>query len=129
MNVSAHQEKEKNEKKGKRKAVEERIQATDLKEAACCPFAVVQGAVRQKKLARGEFPEYLGPSKRPTTISTESKRVGNCSTTMMWLLIGAVQFFSLYILYCTYDKNFALHHSERLELMCFVDEQKVRIDN
>ena len=42
MNVAAHQEKEKNEKTGKSKTREERKQATDLKETACCPSAVVQ---------------------------------------------------------------------------------------
>ena len=47
MNVSAHQEKEKNEKTGKRKAGEERRQA-DFIEAACYPSAVVQGAARRK---------------------------------------------------------------------------------
>ena len=48
MNVTAHQEKEENErtKKGKRGAGEKkkRKQATDFKEAVCCPSAVVQGA-------------------------------------------------------------------------------------
>ena len=48
MNVITHQEKEDNEetKKGKRGAAEKkkRKQATDFKEAVCCPFAVVQGA-------------------------------------------------------------------------------------
>ena len=47
MNVAAHQEKEKNEKTGKRKAREERKQA-NFKEAACYPSAVVQGAARKK---------------------------------------------------------------------------------
>ena len=47
MNVAAHQEKEKNEKTGKRKAGEQRRQA-DFKEAACYPCAVVQGAARRK---------------------------------------------------------------------------------
>ena len=47
MNVAAHQEKEKNEKTGKRKAEEERRQA-DFKEAACYPSAVVEGAARRK---------------------------------------------------------------------------------
>ena len=43
MNVTSHQEKEKNEetRTGKRKAREERKEATDFKEPACCPFAVV----------------------------------------------------------------------------------------
>ena len=50
MNVTAHQEKEKNEetKKGKRGAGEmkekKRKQAIDFKDAVCCPSAVVQGA-------------------------------------------------------------------------------------
>ena len=50
MNVTAHQEKEKNEemKTGKRKAGKDRKQATDFKEAVCCPTAVVQGAAQQK---------------------------------------------------------------------------------
>ena len=48
MNVTAHQEKEKNEetKTGKRKAgkKKKRKQATDFKEAVCCSLAVVQVA-------------------------------------------------------------------------------------
>ena len=48
MSVAAHQEKQKNEKTGKTEAGEERRQATDCKEAACCPAAVVQGAARSK---------------------------------------------------------------------------------
>ena len=47
MNVAAPQEKEKNEKTGKKKAGEERIHA-DFKEAARYLSAVVQGAARQK---------------------------------------------------------------------------------
>ena len=47
MNVAAHQDKEKNEKTGKRKAGKKRKQ-TNFKEAACYPSAVVQGAARQK---------------------------------------------------------------------------------
>ena len=47
MNVATHQEKEKNEKTGKRKAGVKRRQA-NFKEAACYPSAVVQGAARQK---------------------------------------------------------------------------------
>ena len=43
MNVTTHQEKEKNEKTktNKRKAEEERRQATNFKEAACGPSAIV----------------------------------------------------------------------------------------
>ena len=47
MNVAA-QDKEKHEKTGKRKAREERSQATDIKVAVCCPSAIVQGAARRK---------------------------------------------------------------------------------
>ena len=47
MNVAAHQEKEKNEKTGKREAREQRRQ-TDFKESACYLSAVVQGAARRK---------------------------------------------------------------------------------
>ena len=47
MNVTAHQEKEKNKKTGNRKAGEERRQ-TDFKEAECYSSAVVQGAARRK---------------------------------------------------------------------------------
>ena len=50
MNVTAYQEREKNEetKTGKRKAGEERKQAIGFKEAVCCPSAIVQGAAQQK---------------------------------------------------------------------------------
>ena len=45
MNVTAHQEKKKNkETKTARKEQEKKKQATDFKEAVCCPSAVVQGA-------------------------------------------------------------------------------------
>ena len=44
MNVAAHQEKD--EKTGKRKAGEERIQA-GCKETTCYPSAVVQGTARR----------------------------------------------------------------------------------
>ena len=47
MNVAAHQEKDKNEKTGKRKAGEGRRRA-DFKDAVCYPSTVVQRAARQK---------------------------------------------------------------------------------
>ena len=47
MNVAAQQEKEKNEKTGKKKAGEKRKQA-DFKEAACYPSAIVQRTARRK---------------------------------------------------------------------------------
>ena len=50
MNVTAHQEKEKDEetKTGKRKAGKGKKQVTDFEEAVCCPSAVVQGAAQRK---------------------------------------------------------------------------------
>ena len=59
INVAAHQEKEKNEKTGKRRAGEERRQA-DFKEAACYPSAVVQGAARQKMVCVRGVPWVTG---------------------------------------------------------------------
>ena len=64
MNVAAHQEKEKNEETGKRKAGVERRQ-TNFKEAACYPSAVVQGAARQRNAlcegsARGNWDIWEG---------------------------------------------------------------------
>ena len=64
MKVATHQEKEKNEKTGKRKAGEERKQA-DFKEAACHPSAVVQAAARRKNglcegSARGIWDPWKG---------------------------------------------------------------------
>ena len=59
MNVTAHQEKEKNKetKTGMRRAREKkkRKQVTDFKEAVCCPSAVVLGAAQRKNEE-----EYLG---------------------------------------------------------------------
>ena len=64
MNVATHQDKENNEKTGKRKEGEERKQ-TDFKEAACYPSAVVQGAARRKnylceRSARGNWDTWEG---------------------------------------------------------------------
>ena len=62
MNVTAHQEKEKNKhtKTRKRKAGEERRQATGFKEAVCCPFAVVQGVARRKNNLCERVPGVTG---------------------------------------------------------------------
>ena len=60
MNVSAHQDKEKNEKTGKRKEGEERIQETDFKKAACCTSVVVQGLHGKKMVCVGGVPGVTG---------------------------------------------------------------------
>ena len=59
MNVAAYQDKEKNEKTGKREAGEERRQA-DFKEAACHPSAVVQGLHGKKMVCVRGVPGVTG---------------------------------------------------------------------
>ena len=44
MNVTVHQEKKKKRRRRAREGQEKRKQATDFKEAVCCPSAVVQGS-------------------------------------------------------------------------------------
>ena len=95
MNVTAHQEKEKNKETGKRKEGVERRPA-NFKEAVCYPSAVIQGAARQKNgLCEGSA--QGNPSGRLTAILTQPKQVGYRTTTLRRLLIGAVQFCSLYM--------------------------------
>ena len=54
MNVAAHQEKEKNEKTGKRRQA-------DFKEAACYASAVVQKAARENVLCEGSARDNWDP--------------------------------------------------------------------
>ena len=93
MNVAAHQEKEKNKetKTSKRKAGEERRQATDFKEAACCPCAVVKEAARRKNgLCEGSAWGNWDPREGQQLFRSNLKGVGNRATTLKRLLIGAV---------------------------------------
>ena len=55
MNISAHQEQNKNKetKNGKREAGEGRRQETVFKKAVCCPLSVVQGQHAKKWLCKG----------------------------------------------------------------------------
>ena len=88
LNVAAHQEKEKNKetKTSKRKTREERRQAADFTEAACCPSAVVQGAAWQKNAlwegsARGNWDprktnSYFDPTQ--TGSGTAPPHSGSC---------------------------------------------------
>ena len=113
MNVAAHQEKEKN-KTGKRKAGKERRQATDFKEVAWSPSAIVQRTARRENgLCEGSTPGNGHPREGRKPFRPNPNGVRNCTTTLWRLLIGAVQFFSLDILYM--DRNFPLHYSERSE--------------
>ena len=129
MNVAAHQEKEKNEKTGKRKAGVKRRQA-NFKEAACYPSAVVQGAARQKMVCVREVPGVTGPSGRPTAILTQPKRVGDRTTTLRRLLIGTVQFCSLYMYILYIRQKFRTSLSKKIGVnTCCEDGQKVRNDD
>ena len=55
MNVTAYQQKKKNEetKTGMKKAEERKRQSTNFRKTVCCPTAVVQGVARQKNGSRG----------------------------------------------------------------------------
>ena len=92
MNVTAHQQKEKNEetKKGKRGAGEKkkRKQATDFKEAVCCPSAVVQGqhSEKMKGSARGNW----DPREGQQPFRPNPNGAGDRTTPLRRLLIGAV---------------------------------------
>ena len=91
MNVAAHQEKEKNEKTGKKKAGEERRLAY-FKEAARYPSAI-QGAARRKngsceESARGNW----DPRESQQLFQPNPNGVGDRTTTLRRLLICAVNF-------------------------------------
>ena len=129
MNVAAHQDKEKNEKTGKRKAGVERRQA-NFKEATCYPSAVVQGLHGEKMVCVRGVPGVNGPSGRPTAILTQPKRVGDRTTTFKGLLIGTVQFCSLYIYILHIRQKFRTLLSKKIGVnTCFEDGQKVRNDD
>ena len=90
---------------------------SDFKQAACCPSAVVQGAARRKnglcgRIARGNW----DPREGQQPFWPNANGAGDCTTTLR-LLIGAVHFASF--MCCIYDRNFALHYSERLESIVF----------
>ena len=96
MNVTAHQEKEENEetKKGKRGAGEKKKkrkkQATDFKDAVCCPSAVVQGqhSEKMKGSARGNW----DPREGQHPFRPNPNGAGDRTTTLRRLLIGGVSF-------------------------------------
>ena len=97
MNVAAHQDKEKNEKTGKSRAGEERRLA-NFKEAVCYPSAVVQGGCTVNKWfvwgsARGNW----DPRQNQQPFRPNPNGVGDCTTTLRRLLIGAVKVCSLYM--------------------------------
>ena len=129
MNVAAHQEKEKNEKTGKRKEGEERKQV-DFKEAACYPFAVVQGAARRKNALCEGSAWGNWSSGRPTATLTPPKQdwgphyhveeaVDWCSSILLALHV--------YTIYTTEISHFTIQ-KDRSQYV-FGDGQKVRNDD
>ena len=102
MNVTPHQEKERNEetKTGKSRAGEKRKgkQATNFKVAVCCPTAVVQGehSEKMKGSARGNWDsrEVQQP------FQPNPNGVGDRTTTLRRLLIGAARFSSVVVIKC-----------------------------
>ena len=92
INVAAHQEKEKNEKTGKREAGEDRKQSNNFKEAACCSSGVVQRAARRTNgLCEGSSRNNwdLGEGQRP--FWPNRNEVEGRTTTLRRLLIGAIE--------------------------------------
>ena len=130
MNVAAHQEKKKNENTGKRRAGEERRQA-DFKEAACYPSAVVQGAARRKNgLCEGSARGNWDPREGQQPFQPNPNGVGDRTTMLRWLLIGAVQFCSLYMYILYIRQKFRTSLSKKIEVnTCFGNGQKVRNDD
>ena len=118
MNVAAHQDKEKNEKTGKGKAGEERRQATDFKEAACCLLLSFRGQHnkwRTNSLCEGSAQGNWDPREGQQLFRFNPNGVEDRTTTLRWLLIGAVQVCSLDTVYSIYNRNFALRYSQRSE--------------
>ena len=92
MNVAAHQEKEKNGKTNKRKAGEERRQATDFKEVACYPSAVVQGLHSKKMVCVREGPGVTATLGKANSHFNPTQTGLDRITALSRLLIGAVNF-------------------------------------
>ena len=102
MNVTAHQEKKKNEetKTGMKKAGERRRQSTDFKKAVCCPSAVVQGAARRKKWFERSAWGNWDPRDGQQPFRPNSNGVGDRITVLRRLLIGAEATFSTHQYQC-----------------------------
>ena len=100
MNIAAHQEEKKEETKTGKRKPENRRQATDFK-AACCPSAVAQGATRrQNGLCEGSFRGNWDPREGQQPFRPNPNGVGDCTTTLMRLLIGEVVITSLTMSNC-----------------------------
>ena len=129
MNVAPYQEK-KDENTSNRKAGKE-IRQANFKEAACYPFAVVQRAAWQKndlceESARGNWD--LQEGQQP--FEPNPNGVGDRTTTLRRLLIGAVQFCSLFMYILHIEQKVCTSLSKKIGInTCFEDGQKVRNDD
>ena len=117
---------------GKRKAGEERGQA-DFKEAVCYPSAVVQGAARQKNgLCEGSARGNWDSREDQQPFRSNPNGVGDRTTTLRRLLIGAVQFCLLYMYMYILNirQKFRASLSKKIGVnTCFGDGQKICIDD
>ena len=90
MSMAAHQEKEKNEKTGKRKAGQEKKkQSTDVIENVCCLSAVVQRAARRKNGLYKEVPGVTETIEKANSHFDPTQTGWTATTTLRRLLIGA----------------------------------------
>ena len=131
MNVAAHQEKEKSEKTGKRKAGEERRQA-DFEEAACYSSAVVQRAARRKIICVRGVPGVTGTLGKANNHLTQPKRGWGPH----YHVEAAVDWCSSILLSLHVYSRLYIRQKSRTSLSikigvntCFGDGQKVRNDD
>ena len=94
MNVATHQEKEKNDKTGKRKEGKDR---PILKRLSATLLRSFRGLHGEKMVCVRGVPGVTGTLGKAIAILTQPKRVGDRTTTLRRLLIGAVQFCWLYM--------------------------------
>ena len=77
---------------------------TDSKEAACCLFAIAQRAARRKSgLCEGSAWGNWDPREDQQPFRLNPNGVGDCTTTLRRLLIGAV--YTIEILHFTIQKD------------------------
>ena len=127
MNVATHQEKEKNEKTGKRKAGVKRRQPI-LKRLRATLLRSFRGLHGEKMVYVRGVPRVTGTIGKAIAIFTQPKRVGDRTTTLRRLLIGAVQFCSLYMYILYIRQKFRTSLSKKIQYV-FEDGQKVRNDD
>ena len=111
MNVATHQEKEKNKKTVKGKAGEDRPILKRLRATLLRSFKGLHG---EKIICVRGVLGVTGILGKANSHFNPTQTGGDRTTTLRRLLIGAVQFCSLYM-YILYDRNFALYYPKRSE--------------